>query len=271
MEYVESIDYTKLIQPKDDRIFEVDYKNVTDHEFRFENTVSTDPKKVAAKQWHKNAKEFLQKAVRFCPNDLATFAKDGLIVNPMFSRFYHEKQLGAFIQCVRDNKEFVKTRTGYQDTWQRYFYSLLPTDESFINRDYDLFIHLVSYPDAPQIWRRIRVHGSTLMKELSELIIIAMGWYGSHSSEFRVQMRSLTNLFSEYFQDILWTLTRENIKDPLFEKYISIRDTKQESIDEQCWGWFVCVCFHVPFDTYFDILICLHTYNKSNFIIRFLC
>ena len=54
-----------------------------------------------------------------------------------------------------------------------------------INATYYLYIHLITHPQSPQIWRRMKVNGRMTLKQFDEAIRCCLGFQTGHNYEFR--------------------------------------------------------------------------------------
>lgn len=170
---------------------------------------------------------------------------DTMCINSLYSRFKSMGQANSYFQKLRSDKTFYNQHQWWQVKLYNILLSSLPHDRSFINREYCLFIHLVTHPHSPQTWRRIKVHGSVTLHELSEILIDVMGWQRTHDGEFRLQLKTLSNLYPNSFNSyqVQQWLYSNDVHDPMFEDYVSIRDHFGGSFDENCWEWYVNITF----------------------------
>lgn len=188
---------------------------------------------------------------------------DTLTVNVMFSRFDDQKQLTQFCGLLQQNPKFILRRKLYQkclinllinNCIPKLLIQTCKNKYNWINREYTLFIHLITHPKSPQIWRKIKVHGSISMKELSNVIRLAMNWaqyanaqFGDflncdrfsfssqHTHRFRLQLGTILAKFPQ-LRNHAWL--KPSKKHKLFENFIGIRDPSQHTLDGCIWdGW----------------------------------
>eukprot|EP01084_Bolivina_argentea_P043739 80551_1 len=57
-----------------------------------------------------------------------------------------------------------------------------------INKRYTLFIHAVTLPQSPQVWRRIKINGSCTLLQFDEIINQLIGFGRGHNYEFRFNL-----------------------------------------------------------------------------------
>ena len=171
---------------------------------------------------------------------------DTFVINPYFSRFKSRSETDFFFDSLQRNQSFVNSHSMWQFTIYELFHQTLSRDRLFIDREYDLFIHLTTHPNSPQIWRRIKVHGSITLKEFCIILKKTMGW-GAHGSQFRLQLQTLANIFPKTvdIKRIIDKFKRKGNYHPLFEKYIAFGSKFDKSLDETCWRNVLGECYEM--------------------------
>eukprot|EP01084_Bolivina_argentea_P153330 267371_1 len=117
--------------------------------------------------------------------------------------------------------------------YQEYLYKVLQKNtfksQHELNYNYTLFIHCVTNPNGPQIWRKVLLNGRLTLKQVDKLLsyIIGYAFTGkSHMTEFRINFNN--NKITDKIPLDLW-------KDYLNEHHIRnelvIFDTNHDEID----------------------------------------
>ena len=78
---------------------------------------------------------------------------------------------------------------------------------SNINATYYLYIHVVTQPQSPQIWRRIKKNGRMTLEQFDEVIRVCVGFQTGHNYEFRfnfdtfkgkIKLKTVPNRFIDH-------------------------------------------------------------------------
>eukprot|EP01084_Bolivina_argentea_P269378 457798_1 len=91
---------------------------------------------------------------------------------------------------IRQNIERYKSDKDFFHVLQDKLYDKFINNAKYRNKIYTLFIHTVTHPNSPQIWRRIRVSSKLTLKQFELVLKNCIGFGNTHSTEFQIPIQS---------------------------------------------------------------------------------
>eukprot|EP01084_Bolivina_argentea_P296000 509740_1 len=93
-------------------------------------------------------------------------------------------------QKFREPK-FIQIHNEYANQLLQYLHGkFAERSNKSTNLIYTLFIHTVTHPNSPQIWRRIKVSSQLTLEQFDQILIQCLGHTGLHSTEFQIPINT---------------------------------------------------------------------------------
>eukprot|EP01084_Bolivina_argentea_P153329 267367_1 len=130
---------------------------------------------------------------------------------------YNKYWIINFLRYKMYSSEYHEQYQKYQQYLFKVFQKYTFKSQYHLNHNYTLFIHCVTNPNGPQIWRKVSLNGRLTLQQVDQLLqlIIGYGFTGiNHMTEFRINFNNnkLTNKIGlEFLKDHLetWNIRNE--------------------------------------------------------------
>eukprot|EP01084_Bolivina_argentea_P005632 10615_1 len=112
------------------------------------------------------------------------------------NHFKTRKDAHEWLIHRRSNIYVQQQAKQYKQYLQQQFHKLLMSRNSkkYIRKTYNLYIHIITELDAPQIWRRIKINGRMTLAQFDDTIKMCLGFGSFKNSEFRFNLKYMKNI-----------------------------------------------------------------------------
>eukprot|EP01084_Bolivina_argentea_P278722 476298_1 len=148
------------------------------------------------------------------------------------------KEIAEMIHLLSDDVKFQSVMGVHSSCLHNEFIKQLKAIHSaqknnkFIKRNYKILAHMVTAPDAPQVWRRMIIGGATNMKQFDSILRKAFG-FGTHSSYFKIPLNNKYFIIDKKTKKLKDIHTGYNSK--YFRKKILLFNGIKGSMDNYCF------------------------------------